>query len=58
MRFAAIVNLPVIILALVVGAAALPRTPSLANRDGPYKMDIGPSHFFFFSSAFNILLLD
>jgi hypothetical protein len=57
MRFTAIVNLPVIVFVLAVGAAALPGKSS--DHGEPFPKELGPSHyFFFFSSTFNILLLD
>jgi hypothetical protein len=56
MRFTAVVNLPVIVFALAVGAAA---RPGVSSHQQPDPMVVGRSHyFFFFSSAFNILLLD
>jgi hypothetical protein len=53
MRFTA-VNLPVIVLALAVGAAALPR---FSGRI-PCQWMLVRHTILFFSSAFNILLLD
>jgi hypothetical protein len=44
MRFTAVVNLPAIVLALAVGAAALPRQ---SNSNGPEPMALGPSLYFF-----------
>ena len=58
MRFTAVVSLH-IFLALAIGAAALPRDASNMNIDSKIE---GPSHLFFsfpfFSSAFNILLVE
>jgi hypothetical protein len=56
MRLTAVVNLHVIVLALTVGAAALPNRPGDGNRPDPMARSV--TQLFFFSSAFNILLLD
>ncbi len=46
MRFTAVINVPLVLLALIVGAAALPQPKN------NYPMDKGPPHFSF--TAFNI----
>lgn len=51
-------TLPVIVLMLAVGAAALPGIPNGNPELNPEPMVIGPSHYFFFSSGLNILFLD
>lgn len=47
MRFTTIVNLPVVFLALVIGAAAVPR--DVYHNPETYPKVKGPSHQFFFN---------
>ena len=53
MRFTAVINLPFIVLAIALGAAALPRTPDQGL--GPDPLAMGPSHNFFLS-ALNLFI--
>jgi hypothetical protein len=46
MRFTAVVNLPVIVFVLAVGAAALPGKSS--DHGEPFPKELGPSHYFSF----------
>lgn len=48
MRFTTVVNLPVIVLALAVGAAALPAKVWMTDNDPITEPMAGPSHIFFF----------